>query len=734
MKKIKLKLWHKILLGILIFIVLLLFAAPRIARYYIVKNSYELIGRKLDIRKIRLNYFSGTVRIKGLTLYEQDGQTNFVSFNKLLVNMDYWPLIQRELRIAKIHLDHFYAQVEQKGDWFNFSDLIAESDSQDTQTEPEDTTVNAPMTFTINNITISNSSAQYTDLLLNHNISLDDINLYIPGFSFSSEATNLAVDFDFIQGGSLYSSLNYNQVDSLYAINLKLDSLNLAIVEPYIKSSIDISTLRGYFSNNIYLKGNLQHIMQIEMSGWNRIEELEILDLQNRRVLSFDKFSIDIDTLLLTKNEIRINEIDLVNPYILFELIDTTNNWSAMIIPADSTTSDTIEKTEEAADFVYSIARLELQNGKVDFKDQTLTRDFGASIQNIYIKSKDVDINTREVAFQLSAELNRTAEIKTDLVLNPMDMNDIDIDFSLQKFAMKDIEPYMQDYFGYPVESGFLNFSSSTSMTSDAMTSENNLYVRQFELGKPDKKDAEYKLPLRLAIGVLSDKDGIIELNIPVTTKGEETRISNLGKLIFRTIGNLIVKAATSPVNLLAGMYNVDPEKLRVVKIGMFENMPGEEDMEALDLLADILKDKPKLNLELAYNIDSEKYFDSLASQLAIKEYMKATGNYAETTAAEVSDSIIISFMTKKLAEKQISADTSMADLCIEYIGKELLTSRFDSTKQKHIDFIYDYMLSNKLLSQDRISIYQESPDSIPVNRTHGIFIVRFKSTSPDDD
>ena len=55
MKKIQIRLWHKIILGILLFLVLLLFAAPRVARYYIIKNSYELVGRRLNIRKIYLN-------------------------------------------------------------------------------------------------------------------------------------------------------------------------------------------------------------------------------------------------------------------------------------------------------------------------------------------------------------------------------------------------------------------------------------------------------------------------------------------------------------------------------------------------------------------------------------------------------------------------------------------------------------------------------------------------------
>jgi hypothetical protein len=60
MKRSLLKRWHKIILGIIFFFSIILFAAPRIAKWYIVKHSIDLIGRTLEIDKIRINYFTGT--------------------------------------------------------------------------------------------------------------------------------------------------------------------------------------------------------------------------------------------------------------------------------------------------------------------------------------------------------------------------------------------------------------------------------------------------------------------------------------------------------------------------------------------------------------------------------------------------------------------------------------------------------------------------------------------------
>jgi hypothetical protein len=724
-----LKKWHKVLIGILFFLFTILFITPRVARRYIVKNSNELIGRKIDIHKIRINYFSGALRINGLKLYEQDEKTAFISFNKLLLNLDYWPLFRNELLISEIRLIDFYSKIEQNGDSFNFSDLIEEKDS--VNIESTDTISQDPMILSFNNITISNSQANYIDLLLDHTISLDDINLFIPGFTLNSGSTNLAVNFDFTQGGHLNSNLNFNQLDSTYTINLNLDSLNLDIIEPYIKNSMDVSEVKGYFTNNILLQGNLQHIMQIHMKGWNKIESFEIIDQQNRKVLSFDEFRINIDTLLLHQKEIRINEIALVNPFALFELVDSTNNWSAMIIPTDSVHKESIEikekPSEKKQEFVYSLAKLELQNGEILFRDKTLNEEFEALLHNFNIKSTDITRTSSNVIINIAAELNQTSQINSELKINPQNMDDMNIDFSLDKFAMKDIEPYLMHYFGYPVEEGLFNFSTSNDLKSTSFISKNKIYIRNFELGKADKKDAKYRLPIKLAIGILSDKDGIIDLNIPVENKDEQTNIGNVGKLILQTFGNLIVKAATSPVDFLANLYGVNPNKINKVKIGIFENTLEEDEMEKLDIIAKILEDKPKLNCEFQYNINRNKYFDSLATKLTLNEFRETKKSNQTNKNSQSSDSLFRSFVIKKLDIDEAS-NSDIHDLCIKYIGQETLLTRIDSTKKVHFDLIKDYILTHKSIEPNKIKVISETTDSLPSNYENAIFKVHFKT------
>lgn len=728
----KLKLWKKIVLGLLLFIILILFLAPRIANRYIVNNSTEIIGRTLEIEKIRLNYFSGALKIKNLTLYEEDESTAFLSFEKLKVNLDYWPLFRKELRISEISFNELYSKIDQRGEWFNFSDLIEPSDSAKKEQEIEADTVKEKMALTINNINLVNCHIQYSDLLLKHVITLNDIDLHIPGFTLNSGSTNLAIDFDFEEGGRFYSELQFNQVESTYALHLQLDSLNLDIIEPYIKNSLDISEINGYFTNNIDLRGNLEHISQAHMSGWNQIDSLQILDQQDRSILSFKQFKLVLDTLLLDDYQIQIDEISLIEPYILFELIDSTNNWQAMMITDDSLAHDSVSKDTVSNsgknDFDISLTRLALQKGEIVFFDKTLTQEFKSQIHNLNISSKDLGTSMSSVQINISAEINQTAKILSDFVINPQKMDELEVEFELQDFVMKDIEPYLQHYFGYPVKEGLLNFSTKNELSGKSLISQNNLLVRKFELGKPDKENAKIRLPLRLALGILSDKDGIIDLDIPVESSGEETSIKNLGKLILKTIGNLFVKAATAPVELLSNLFNADPEKLKEIKLGMFDTRPGEDGLESLDLIAQILKEKPKLRVNLIHDLDREKYYDSLSYLIAVESFIQKQKETEYKNLNPVPDSLLEKFLYKEMSGKEIPENSSLKNLYSKYSANIDLAAKYDSLRTQQLDFISDYLVDNKGVPSNRVGYSFEVPDSLQTSANNTLFHILFKS------
>lgn len=707
----------KISAGIVLIVVLVLFAVPRLAKIYIVRNSNELIGRQLEIDKIRFNYFTGTLKIINLKLYEDNSASVFVSFKKFKINIDYLPLLSNEILVQSINLDNLYLQILQDGERFNFSTLGATSE---TDTSDSDTASAEVMKYILKNIQISNSYVKYTDVPLDHTIELNKVDLIIPGFAWNSDSTNLAVDFRFVEGGGLYSKLELNNADSTYSVNLKLDSLNLNILKPYIESSLDISDIRGYFSNDIIIKGSTSHIMQLSVEGINQISDFRLTDNQKRDILTFRNFTIDIESFLLESSTVKLRSVSLNEPTVFFELIDTTNNWMTLMKPSENIQSDTIRAANDTAEKSnqgsFTCKSFTITEGFVSFSDKTLRYPFNYTVERIYAESQVNSDNPDIMEMNLSALLNGTGRFTTNAILNLNDFTDLNMKLSVKQLSMKDFDAYFKHYFGYPVQSGKLNFSTSNRLKSEELNSENNIDLRKFYLEKQIEGTSEFSFPLRLALGVLSDKDGIINMNVPVEMRGEDVKIRNIGKIVFKTIGNLFVKAATSPYNILAGSYSIDPGELKEVNLDLFNTEISGNGLKSLDVLADILSKKPGINVVFYHCANRQMAGDSLA-------YIIASDNYkAATNSNIVSDSLLVSF----IANQNSVPVADLKIMCRNYIGEENISQQLDSIKNWQIGFLTRYLGEEKALDNNRFKIYAETPDTISTKSKGASFKVYF--------
>jgi hypothetical protein len=711
MKQIKFKKRHKIILGILSFLVIVLFALPRVGRWYVVKHSNELIGRKLEIKKIRLNYFTGTFRIYEAKLFESDSKTVFMSFDQLKVNLDYIPFLKNEIFVKSISLDDPFVEVLQNSDRFNFSDLTA----SDTTSVVKDTVPAAPMKYIINNIKINRGYVKYTDVLLDHTIALNKLDLLIPGFTWNSDSTNLDVNFRFVDGGGLYSSLALNQADSTYSVSLKLDSLNLDIIEPYVHSNFRISALHGYLSNDIKIEGNMRSVMQLSVKGINHIYDFSLIDTLNRNILSFKDLTADIKDIQPDKNIISINSLTLTDPVVLVEMIDSTNNWLALMKSSGSEKPDTLKQpsgdSSESYSGSYTFSKLQISGGKILFSDRTLRYPFEYSLNNIKLESTPIT-GTDKLSLNIAAGLNGTGTLEMKASVSPVNFKDIDLALTIGQFRMKDLDAYFKHYFGFPVTGGILNYKTENKIRPNSLNSDNSIYFRKFTLDKSLKTKTEYHIPLRLALGILSDKDGIIDLKAPVESKGEEVKVRNLGKIILKIIGNLFIKAAVSPFNLLSSSYNVDPATLQEIRLDLMDPSPDEKNLKSIDIIADILNKKPGLNLDIFYCSDHTQALDSLAYLMTVEDYLKShkTDNQ---NAIRVADSTLASFILSGLSSTGLKGDSSIKKLCRNFIGTERLEAKLDSVKTVQIGFIKNYLNRDKEIPVTRFNIYPVSPDTI---------------------
>jgi hypothetical protein len=533
----------------------------------------------------------------------------------------------------------------------------------------------------------------------------------------------------FVDGGSLYSKLTFNQADSNYLVNLKLDSLNLDIIQPYVMNNLNISALHGQLTNDITIKGSMQHVMQLFIQGINHVNNFQLIDAQNRTILTFEDLTVDIDTFLLDKNKISLKYVGLTDPFILFEKIDSTNNWLTLVKQTEAVAVDSAkppaDTASEASTNAFVLSKMNLSGGKVQYVDRSLRYPFDYSIDKIRIEGTPTVSSPGKMDVHLSALLNNTGKFVTDITFNPEDFNEMDLRLSINQFRMKDVDAYFRHYLGFPVTGGIMNFTTDNKLKTNSLISDNSIYFRKFTLGERSKKGAEYNIPLRLALGILSDKDGIIDLKAPVESKGKEVEIKNLSKIIWHVIGNLFLKAAVSPYNLLADLYKMNPESLKEIELKLFDPVPDKENLDKIDIIADILNKKPGLNVDFYYYAEQPKISDTLAYLMAVKDYegFRTRMGYPDKS---IADSSMIAYLLDNISTPEDDTTLEITGLCRKYIGEERLASKLDSIKSMQVDYLNNYLITEKEIDDNRFRIADSPSDTIRATSGYKAFMIFF--------
>ena len=116
-------------ISIAVIIAIVAFAVSPIAKHFLINNSKELIGRKIDMENLSVNIFTGRLQVENFTLYEADDSTSFVAFDLFDVNMNLHKLLSKTAEIESVELSGADIRVIQNGNIFNFTDIPGSSDA-----------------------------------------------------------------------------------------------------------------------------------------------------------------------------------------------------------------------------------------------------------------------------------------------------------------------------------------------------------------------------------------------------------------------------------------------------------------------------------------------------------------------------------------------------------------------------------------------------------------------------
>jgi hypothetical protein len=578
----------------------LVLALPSIAKNYINKNGKELSGRVLQLDGLYYNLFTGYGRLTGFTMMEADDSTAFATLDTLEFNTDLYRLMSKEFRLSLLRIKAPQVSILAFQNGFNFDDLIPADDTA-TAEVPEEP---LPVDIAVYNISLVDGELIYSDVPGNRGFDFDNLDLLIGGLVLSREQTDVDLSLEFANGGKIITKTDYNLATGAYELYLELVNARLNSFEPWVKDYLKISKFDGRLDTKLLLKGTTEDPMAVTVEGTTSVSDFEMLDEAGNpavklarghagyRLLDLKKYSFDLDSVTLNQPELFVT----MTP-------DGNNSLLNLMKELPEDTAGAAEA--DTAELYYIIRQFSIRNGVVDYRDPTLYDAFNYPLTGVSVEARDFAPG-KATRWDIATQVPGNGKIALIWDGNPDDLSNQYIFLDMKRVRLADFSPYSYAMFGYPIESGRMNFTSKNNIKNDYLIGDNVLFVNQPDLGKVKRKtpEPEYNVPIRLGVYLMEDINGNVEMDLPVEGRTDDPQFS-YRKIIFKALINVIVKVAVSPIKFLSSSLGMDPSEVEKVPVKLKQRHLEPDELAILDKIVQVYNKKPdmKVRMELKYEV-----------------------------------------------------------------------------------------------------------------------------------
>ena len=671
--------WRIGLLAILAIVLLALTIAPSIVKSQVVKRSKHLIGRQISLSKLKVNYFTSTVRIIDFNLYEADEEEVFVSFDTLKVNLAPLKLIGKNLVIQQLYLKGLTSHIVQYDSVFNFTDLLEYHQAkQDTFALEPVTAAREPFRYDFSGLQLNQANFSYTDASINKTIDMREFSFFTPHIAWNQEdKSDAGIKFNFHEEGYFQSTLHVDPTEGEFSAQISIYRLHLGAFSDFLKKSLPLDSIDGVINSELYIEGDVDEIEKSILSGQVDLFDFKLTDQKQRKLFGLDEVNLTMDKIDLDAKELCIDTLAITQPYLQFELYDSSNNFFEFFgIEPDTMTElsdgadlqpDSLESDTSAA-LYFALNSFLIKDGIIDYGDHRTGEAFDYHLSEINLELDSLSNQEEWIDLYAQILLNHRGKLNTELGLNPQDPMNMKLNIAITDFLLSDLNIYSNYYLGSSILKGDMYYKSKTHITGGQLSSENKLIIENVEIG--EKKGGLHDLPLKFALFLLKDRDGVIDLDVPVGGDLKDPKLS-IGKIVWNTVKNLIVKTVAAPYDLLASSLGADPKDIQTIEFAYTDTTLTDKTRSQLDLLLSLEKKKEGLGIELVYYSDIEKEKEQLS----------------------------LAFAEQSIPD-EISLDSTKLDQ--HYTG---LAQIF---KQKRMSLVKDYLKSKN--DSTRISISQSHP------------------------
>jgi hypothetical protein len=590
----------------------------------------------------------------------------------------------------------------------------------------------SPWIVTVKTLSTDGYALTFEDRSTDQSVKVKLKNVDLAGENISTVERSrgrLSLDLQEELGGT-FSTDGTVGVNPLFAdFSVKLSDFHITPLQPYVSEVADLILQKGAIST----EGNL--IVEEGEGGTPSVSlktDVALVDFSSVDSAKGDDFfactSLRFDALDLSynPNRLKVNEISLSDFYARIiinsdQTLNTSNIFKGSEKENGAITTETKKVEREDATFFEStdLGTVRLKNGRITFSDLFITPNYTAHLSDMEGDISGLTSEESKVAtVNLRGKLNKTVPLKITGKTNPLKEDffaDLNVEF--ENIELSPLTPYSQKYLGYPIDKGKLFLNLQYKIDKRTIDSENKIFIDQFTLGEAVESPDSMKLPVKLALSLLQDRNGEIDLDVPVSGSIDDPEFS-VGYFIFKIIGNIIEKAVTSPFALIGSLAG-GGEELGYVEFDYGSVIITDKNAEKLNKLNEALYSRPLLKLEIEGHVDTARDRETLKEELLL----------TKIKAAKLKDNASKGLPPLSLEEIQIGPEEYETYLAMAYKEEGLPTpegeQKADAMEKGLLDIIIvtdedlrqlaytraseirDYMLDSGKVEKERIFLLE---------------------------
>lgn len=611
------------------------------------KNKVNIDTKNLDIKLNKLHIKDSIVNIDNINVKEQKvnikdrknsmyittNKTN-INLSDIVVNNKLTKISNIKTKVPAVYINNAKTKLKIKalGTALNVKDIKLEG----SKTDISSIAINNPTLFI-------NDKANQTD------INIKKTNININTFALNDGIMDINKVFISKPTIKLSNKKNFNEITAK-DVQVTLNKIKQD------KKDIKISSIKVY---------------EPALSVFNKKEKVQVLA---------NNINLNITELINNPKRLKIKKTDINKPKIAITLLEKEAKKK------DEKKNKFERRKLKSKDALLDIGPVNINNAVLTFQDDNLPLPFKTTVSEL--NGKISELNTQEASktrLLVNGVVDKYGVAKITGFLEPNDVKLLtDIDMVFKNISMKSFTPYTGKFIGQELDGGKLNLDLKYNIKKSDLDANNNIIITKIKLGKKVQSKDAVSLPLGLAIALLEDSNGVIDLNIPISGNVDDPKFS-VGPIVWKAFSNLIMKAITAPFSLLGAIFGFAEDEIKSVSFDHAKSKITPTQKETLDKISKILAKRPNLAVKL-----NPTYVDRKDLEAMKKE------KFDEFIKSKIPNDQIRNYESKYL---------SVLETKYKKLDKNFDKTKNSFIKDKKLDTVaFTKFLENKLINSEKIT------------------------------